>query len=78
MKEIIMVKAKLQDYSLINNEWLDKEIERLTIFCKRPDCNSSEYLNGKIDMLKELKLQLIPSNKLQFFNTVELFIPKKD
>jgi hypothetical protein len=59
------MKIKLQDYGLISIEWIDKEIERL----KEP----IPYWDGiyisagqleRVELLEEIKEQLIPSEKL--------------
>jgi hypothetical protein len=53
------MKIKLQDYSLISNEWIDIEIN------KALETGETEgYVSGFVDALLMLKQQLIPSNKL--------------
>ena len=53
------MKIKLQDYSLINNKWIDREIN------KAVETGETEgYVSGFVDALLMLKQQLIPSEKL--------------
>ena len=51
------MKIKLENYSLISNEWIDNKIKYL---------NSFDHLNNEpmIAVLEQLKRQLIPSIKL--------------
>jgi len=64
------MKIKLQNYSLISNDWIDKEIEELKIF--RDNCDegiewkkdTQNYFIGRINSLRIIKEQLIPSEKL--------------
>jgi len=63
------MKIKLQDYSLISNEWIDKEIERVdSVIESYSKMSNSSYdvvfLKGQLEMLINLKKQLIPSEKL--------------
>lgn len=60
------MKIKLQDYSLISNEWIDEQIEELK---KEKQKYLSDWfyvgqLEAKIDLLESVKQQLIPSEKL--------------
>lgn len=60
------MKIKLQDYSLISNEWIDNEIE---ILISRRDSHNPEsqsyiFIDGKIGMLDYIKQKLISSEKL--------------
>ena len=60
------MKIKLQDYSLISNEWIDKEINRLTNIareCVADNVNADVYAHY-IRCLEGVKEQLIPSEKL--------------
>ena len=62
------MKIKLQDYSLISNEWIESEIERLII--KRDEYPESStthaFLDGMLGTFERMKnkQQLIPSEKL--------------
>ena len=61
------MKIKLQDYSLISNQWIDeriKDAERLMQPHMNPSKDLISNLEGKIIALEELKLQLISSEKL--------------
>jgi hypothetical protein len=64
------MKIKLQDYSLISSEWIDKEIEKLNIIARDGDINKFR-IEGQIISLLSIKKQLIPSEKLAevSFNT---------
>jgi hypothetical protein len=60
------MKIKLQDYSLISNEWIDTEIEELK---KEKQKYLSDWyyigqIEAKIDSLELVRQQLIPSEKL--------------
>jgi hypothetical protein len=57
------MKIKLQDYSLISNEWIDKEIEKLNVIARDGDINKFR-IEGQIISLLSIKQQLIPSEKL--------------
>lgn len=57
------MKIKLQEYSLISNEWIDKEIERLERIKKESDVTDYSIVGQLISLIK-LKEQLIPSEKL--------------
>ncbi len=59
------MKIKLQDYSLISNEWIDKEIDRLTKVakaCIADNVNVNVYVHT-IKCLENVKQQLIPSEE---------------
>ena len=60
------MKIKLQDYSLISNEWINSEIERLVE--KRdsypPDSPEFAFCDGEICIIVKIKAVLIPSEKL--------------
>ena len=60
------MKIKLQDYSLISNEWINEEIKRWKKETKNYKVDSYEYgyCHGKLMVLEELKEKLIPSEKL--------------
>jgi len=64
------MKIKLQDYGLISNEWIDKEIEKLNVIARDGDINKFR-IEGQIISLLSIKQQLIPSEKLAeiSFNT---------
>lgn len=59
------MKIKLKDYSLISNEWIYEEIERLV---KKRDSSGIDevviFCDGKIAALEHIKQQLIPSEQL--------------
>jgi hypothetical protein len=57
------MKIKLQDYSLISSEWIDKEIEKLNVIARDGDINKFR-IEGQIISLLSIKQQLIPSEKL--------------
>ncbi len=57
------MKIKLQDYSLISNEWIENKILELSSqLCDNEDINSQ--INHSIVTLLFLKKQLLPSEKL--------------
>jgi hypothetical protein len=60
------MKIKLQEYSLISNEWIESEIKILSN--KRDsypvDSGSWTICDVRITILKHIKQQLIPSEKL--------------
>ena len=62
------MKIKLQDYSLISNEWIDAQIKSLTD--DGIECLGKGFLmahvgiTSKIKLLQDIKKQLIPSEKL--------------
>ncbi len=61
------MKIKLQDYSLISNEWIDKRIETLEAIRDQLIKEDMPYnsTQNRIDELRSIKeLQLIPSEKL--------------
>lgn len=58
------MKIKLQDYSLISNEWIQQSMDSY-----QSELNSGSELQyvslaAKISLLEEIKEQLIPSEKL--------------
>jgi hypothetical protein len=57
------MKIKLRDYSLINNEWIDKEIDRLERIKKESDVTDYSIVGQLISLIK-LKEQLISAEKL--------------
>ena len=60
------MKIKLQDYSIISNEWIDNEIDRLTKVARlliADNVNADVYVHT-IRCLEGVKEQLIPSEKL--------------
>ena len=60
------MKIKLQDYSLISNEWIDKRIEFYTKYRDSITKSADDYhfYSMLVNELVELKQQLIPSEKL--------------
>lgn len=60
------MKIKLEDYSLISNEWIDERIKNLTIIREKLIQQDMSYnaTQNRIDELLSLKEQLIPSEKL--------------
>jgi hypothetical protein len=61
------MKIKLQGYSLISNEWIDKRIETLEAIRDQLIKEDMPYnsTQNRIDELRSIKeLQLIPSEKL--------------
>jgi hypothetical protein len=57
------MEIKLQDYSLISNEWIDNAINFYAT--NEPCCSEEDYSQrAKVAILTELKNQLIPSIKL--------------
>ena len=60
------MKIKLQDYSLISNEWIESEIQRLVTKRDTYDSESNEFafIDGMICSIVKIKAQLIPSEKL--------------
>jgi hypothetical protein len=62
------MKIKLQEYSLISNEWIEERIKKLNksythsnIIGNVIRCN---FINDELEYLEELKQQLIPLEKL--------------
>jgi hypothetical protein len=53
------MEIKIQDYSLISNEWIDDMIKEIESFSGIHD---DDY--GRLDILKKIKQQLTPSEKL--------------
>lgn len=74
-----MEKVKLQDYSLISNEWIDEEIKTIKEHRNRLVFGSINYIlcDGKISALETIKSKTIPTNKLQFFVNVELLLEER-
>jgi hypothetical protein len=64
------MEIKLQDYSLISNEWIDERIKLITnqLNVMDPTTNYSYSLSNQLLLLNELKQQLIPSEKLATFS----------
>lgn len=64
------MKIKLEDYSLISNEWLDNKIAELKDLYDLYSTNSSlfqacNFIQAKISLLETIKKeQLIPSKQL--------------
>ena len=60
------MKIKLQDYSLISNEWIESEIEIITTQRNKHQRGTERYntLDGNIAAFERLKQRLIPSEKL--------------
>ena len=56
------MKIRLQDYSLISNEWLDQQIEIEERLIKINELNS--WSHERLIVLKTIKEQLTPSEKL--------------
>lgn len=55
----------LKQIKLIDLEWIDNRIKELeTKILNKSDENNIWYMRGSIDLLKELKLQLKPSESL--------------
>lgn len=55
------MKIKLQDYSLINNEWIDSELEILNM---EQEGSPTQTRESKINLLLQIKRQLVPSKNL--------------
>jgi len=56
-------KFKIEDYSLISNEWIDYALSFYTT--NEPCCSEEDYSQrAKVAILTELKNNLIPSIKL--------------
>jgi len=62
------MKIKLQDYSLISNEWIDSKIKKLITqrdrYLNDELWENAQYKQGEIHTLKSIKEQLIPAEKL--------------
>lgn len=61
LKKVTM-KIKLQEYSLISNEWIDEQIKKSEEVLKKDSYNQEWTI--KVILLEEIKQQLIPSEKL--------------
>ena len=62
------MKIKLQQYSLISNEWIEKRIKTLNKSYTHSNINGNvikcNFINAELEYLEELKQQLIPSVEL--------------
>ena len=62
------MKIKLQDYSIISNEWIEKRIKTLNKSYTHSNINGNvikcNFINAELEYLEELKQQLIPAEKL--------------
>jgi len=68
------MKIKLQEYSLISNEWIEKSIKVWENEIKNHKTNSFKYgyCQGKLMLLCELKKQLIPLEELPQQNDINV------
>ena len=59
------MKIKLKDYSLISNEWLDREIKYQELILDSSDNTpGTDFANGRLSVLRKIKRDLILSEKL--------------
>jgi hypothetical protein len=58
------MKIKLQDYSLISNEWIDEKLKYYNELIAEQGMYANDAILSRAGMLDEVKEQLIPSEKL--------------
>ncbi len=58
------MKIKLQDYSLISNEWIEEKLKYYNELIAEQGMYANDAILSRAGMLDEVKEQLIPSEKL--------------